>query len=389
MGRAAESEGAIADPAAARAAAIDVDVYRSFESLPEAVAAFFAAAGASSFFHSIPWYRAMLATAGPESDQPAIYVAARGGRPIAALVARERKAAGKLKTHMLLGPSRSANASLYAPVLDGADGRAGLAAIAGAIAHAAPPFHVLRFDCLDRATPEFAALAGAFRRHRMPVQAFFNFHNYYDDVTGLSFDDYLARRPPDMRRATAYAVRRLARKGRARFEVIEGGADLEAALIDYALVDLQSWKEPDFYPACTPELARAAAGARVLRLGLLRIDGELAAAQIWLVAAGRATIWRHHYAQKFAKLSPGTVLTYEMFRHALAGKNLREIDFGPGGDAFKQDWLSRIRERTGLIAFNPRTAKGLAAALRHFGGHVASLLAPTLRAALHRRSERQ
>ena len=369
--RVAESEGTAA-PAAGRVAmrgpAIDVQVYPSFESLPEPLAAFFAAAGGRNFFASIPWYRTVLATAGPDTDKPRIYAATRGERPVAALVAREREAAGKLKTHMLLGPSRGAYASLFAPVLDASDGAAGLRAIVAAIARANPPFHVLRFDCLDPLAPEFAALAAAFRSARMPAQAFFNFHNYYDEVAGVPIDEYLARRPDDLRHAIQRARMRLARGNRARFELIAGGPDLEAALVDYALVDVQSWKDPEFYPDCTALLAREAARAGALRLGLLSIEGEPAAAQIWLVASGRATIWRHHYAEKFARFSPGTVLTFEMFRHALAAGNLREIDFGPGEDKFKQSWLGRTRERSGLIAFNPHTAKGLAAAARHFAG---------------------
>ena len=85
-------------PAAGRAAmpapAIDVQIYVGFESLPDRLAAFFAAAGARNFFASIPWYRTLLATAGPDSDKPRIYAATLGGRPVAALVAREREEAG-------------------------------------------------------------------------------------------------------------------------------------------------------------------------------------------------------------------------------------------------------------------------------------------------------
>ena len=389
MAQAAESEEKISGRATARhVSSIDVEIYAGFDSIPDPLAVFFDAASAKSFFTSIPWYRTMLRAAGPGIDYPRIFAATRGGRPIAALVARERLEAGKLKSHMLLGPSRGTNASIYAPVIDADEGAAGLSAIAREIARASPAFHVLRFDCLDSASAEFAALADAFRAAHLPTQEFFNFHNFYEDVSGITFDQYLARRPPALRRSVLRAVGKLARGGRARVEMVAGGSDLEAALIDYALVDLQSWKEPEYYPACTPALARAAAGAGALRLGILYIDNEPAAAQIWLVGGGTATIWRHHYAQRFAKLSPGTVLTFEMFRRMISGLDLREIDFGPGEEAFKHGWLGSYRERAGLIAFHPRTAKGLAAAARHFGGHVVALLAPTLRNALRSKKNR-
>jgi CelD/BcsL family acetyltransferase involved in cellulose biosynthesis len=379
--RAAGSEGAMSD------AAFEVETFSDIDALPAPLAAFFERAAAKSFFLGIPWYRAMLKTAGPDIDRPRVYTAFRGNRPVAALVARERMAAGKLKTHMLLAPSRSANSSLYAPLLDADEGAAGLTAIARAIARAEPPFHVLRFDCLDPASPEFAALAAAFRAQHMPAQRFFNFINFYEDVAGATFEQFLARRPLALRRAALRAMLRLEKTGRARLEVIGSGRDLEAALIDYALVEVQSAKEVEFYAACTPELMRAAARAGALRLAFLHIDGELAAAQIWLISGGHGTIWRHHSAEKFAPLAPGVALTFAMIRHVLGHEALREIDFGPGSEEWKLDWLGRFRERTGLIVFNPRTAKGLAAAARQFAARGASTLAPTLREALRRREE--
>jgi CelD/BcsL family acetyltransferase involved in cellulose biosynthesis len=86
------------------------------------------------------------------------------------------------------------------------------------------------------------------------------------------------------------------------------------------------------------------------------------------------------HAKKFAKLSVGTVLTYEMFRHILATETVTEIDFGPGGAPFKRQWLAFQRERGGFLAFNRRTLKGTLLGTLHIGGRFAKAI---LRRAWH------
>lgn len=371
-----------ADRAGLAAPMMSVRVYASFDVLPERLVAFLDAAAADNFFCGIPWFRTLLQTAGPSADEPCIYVAESGGRPAAVLFARERKAAGRLKAHMLLGPSHGLNAPIYAPVLDPELGAAGLRAIVAAMIRTVPPFHVLRFDSLDRDAPEFAALAAALRGRGLLVQRFFNFQNYFEDVRGLTIERYLARRSRQTRYHIGRHVRRLARSGRGRIEVVQAGPELKPALIDYALVDLQSWKDQEAYPDVIPTLAQAAAGSGALRLGLLYIDDEPAAAQVWIVSAGRATLLRMHHVREYAHLSPGTVLTFEMLRRILAVDAIREVDFGAGDEPFKRKWLAQSRERVGLLAFNPRTVKGLLAAARHIGGHAAMSLARRMRSVL-------
>ena len=366
----------MADGAGAVAASpIAVEVYSSFDALPPSLTQFLAAAGERSFFRGIPWFRTMLATAGPRTDSPRIYAALCGGRPAAVLVARERKNAGRLKRHMLLGPSRGLYVTLYAPIIDAELGPAGLAAIARAIARARPRFDVLRFDGLDRHAPEFAAFAAALRRAGLLRQVFANFYNCYGAIDGETVARYLERLPPEQRELIETKVRALAQSGRGRFEMIEGGATLKAALIDYALVDVQGPSDPEPYPDCAAEVFRIAAEAGGLRLGLYYIDGEPAAAQAWIVSGGQATIWRSHHAYKFFTLFAETALTYEMFGRVLAGGQVREIDYGAGHDEMIRDWFSRDRERVGVLVFNPRTAKGLMSAAWHIGGHAAKAAA--------------
>lgn len=363
-------------------APVRVEVHRSLDALPEPVEAFFAAAAEQhGFFESLAWFRIALANAGGAGEMPRLYVAASGGRIAAALLLREREPAGWLRPRLLASPSQGMDAAVFAPLLDPALGERGLDAIIAAIFRAVPHFHVVRFDCLGRDRPESAALAAALRRQHLLTRSFEDLYaGHHEDVRGLTIERFLDRRTPEMRDFVRAQVRTLEQGGKCRFAVIGGGPGLKAALVDYALVDLQSWKEEEPHPGCTASLIDYAAGAGLLRLGLLYVDDEPAAAQIWIVAGGRATIWRNRYARKFTRLSVGTVLTFEMIRRALATETLSEIEFAPSDDKGPRDWLGGERARFGLIVFNPWTLKGWIAAFRHAGRFWIMLAREALRA---------
>jgi len=348
-----------------------VQVYESLESLPEPVIAFFANAADRDFFQSIPWYRTVLRTAGPPLDQPRIYVADIEGRPVAALIVRKRMSAGRLKTRMLLSPSNGPYAAVSGPVLDGELGPAGLRAIVAEIARTSPAFHVLRFDCLDRQSSEYVALVKAFRSATMLLRPFQNDIGHYADVRGQAIEHVLSQRSPIVRDYVHHAVRGFADSGRGRFLLFTVGPDIKSALVDYALVDVQSWQDQEIYPDCTLKTIEAAANAGALRLGLYYVDGDPAAAQIWIVSGGRATIWRTRFAKRFATLGTVPALTFEMFRHAIDADHVVEINSGPGDDKIMHMWFDQQRERAGFLVFNPRTLKGWLATAGHmFGGRM-------------------
>ncbi len=358
-----------------------VRVYQTFSALPAPVVEFIAEAAREDFFLGIPWFQTLMRTTSGPGDELRIYAAEIDGRPAAVLMARERRSAGRLRSHMLLSPSHGMYTTIYGPILDRQNGAQGLHEIATVIATASPPFDMLRFDSIDGNSPGAIALTTAFRAAGLLVQPFVNFENWCEDVEGLTIDAFLARRSKQTRYFIGRHVRRLARSGRGRFELVTGGPRLEPALVAYAKVDRQSWKNPEPYADCIPEMVRAAAREGVLRLGLFYVDDEPAAAQIWIVSGGRATIMRLHYVEKFAKLSVGTALTFELMRHALEVDRVREIDFGRGDDDYKQKWVSQCRARHGILVFNRQTAKGVALAAWHFGGHLTMLCLRKLRLA--------
>ena len=57
-----------------------------------------------------------------------------------------------------------------------------------------------------------------------------------------------------------------------------------------------------------------------------------------------------------------------MLERLLDEEQVTELDLGAGDDPYKRLWVSRRRERVGLIAFDPRTWRGARRCLRHLPG---------------------
>jgi len=105
-----------------------------------------------------------------------------------------------------------------------------------------------------------------------------------------------------------------------------------------------------------------------LRLGTVFFDDQPIAAQVWIVHAGHATIYKLAHDTRFDEYSAGSVLTARMLEHVLEVDRVQEVDFGSGDDAYKKNWLPYRRERWGIMAFNPRRVRGCLSILRHVGG---------------------
>lgn len=156
-----------------------------------------------------------------------------------------------------------------------------------------------------------------------------------------------------------------------RIEMVTDANGLASAIADYQKVYSASWKVPEPYPEFIPGLLRACAECGVLRLGLLYINGQPAAAQIWIVHGGTASIFKLAYNERFAEHSAGTILTARLMQHVLDVDRVTEVDYLTGDDPYKRDWMSHRRELWGVMAFNPATVRGLVKIVRHMGASAA------------------
>lgn len=216
---------------------------------------------------------------------------------------------------------------------------------------------LVRLDALPAEMPQLEDFEAGLRRSGLAVMRFDHFGNWYEPVAGLSFADYLAARPGLLRSTIRRKSRRTLAAG--DFAMITGGTGLAHGIQIYEEVYARSWKKTEPFPHFHPALMRAVAAEGLLRLGILRVSGQAAAVQIWVVFGGRAVLLKLAYDEDFAAFSPGTVLTALMIERLLAEEFVTELDFGCGDDVYKRLWTTRRRQRIGLMLVNPLRPKGM------------------------------
>ncbi len=242
-------------------------------------------------------------------------------------------------------------------------------ALAQAIRQHPSRWPVLMWDPMDPQSPFFTGFELALRHAGYRVDRYFCFGNWYLQVAGRSFAGYSETLPSPLRHSIARGQRRLTRQGLWRIDIQQHpDAGLEAAIDDFVSVYQKSWKGPEPNSRFIPALARMAAAQGWLRMGVLRLDGQAIAAQLWLVKGGKANIFKLAYVEGFERFSAGSVLTAGLMRHVIDVDHVQEVDYLTGDDAYKRDWMSHRRERWGLVAFDDRTPVGLWAWFKHWAG---------------------
>ncbi len=236
---------------------------------------------------------------------------------------------------------------------------------------ALPGSAVLRLQPLDADSAWLSAFESGLRAAGFWTDRRFFFGNWYQPVPEGGFEPYWTARPSALRHSVERGRRRLDKAGGEwRIDIVTGAADearLAQAIAAYEAVYAQSWKGAEPCPDFMPGLMHLAAREGWLRLGVLWLDGQPLAAQVWLVLAGKANIYKLAYVKGKEKLSVGSVLTAELMRHTMDVDQVREVDYLSGDDAYKADWMAHRRERIALLAFDQRRPRGWLAAANHWG----------------------
>jgi Acetyltransferase (GNAT) domain len=326
-----------------------------FRRLASGLAGVFGENSRDSFFALPAWYDLMARHGIPQGTEIRVYT---DERPVSTMVVlaqtttrdRQRTLASLTNPHSL------EHGILHEPK---ADLETGLAAILSEILGERPQWDCLTFAELDPREPSYAALTKAMRSAGLLVERHFCSGTWYEKTAGLSFAEYVAARPSELRNTWHRKRRKLEQSRRLTKSFFDDSNGIDQAIADYETVYAASWKPAEFFPGFVPALIRLAGELRALRLGIYYLDGIPAAAQFWIIWNGRAVICKLAHDKRFDSWSLGTVLTMEMFERVLPADRPREISLGRGDDPYKKLWLPNRRERWGITAANPRTLRGL------------------------------
>ncbi|MFT3736566.1 MAG: GNAT family N-acetyltransferase [Rhodocyclaceae bacterium] len=206
------------------------------------------------------------------------------------------------------------------------------------------------------------ALSADFSTDLLPVST-----NWYLPCAGLSWQSYLAERPSRLRNTLRRCHSKLKETPGFRIDfILQAGSGFNEGLAAFQRVYASSWKEAEPFPDFIPGLCRMTAAQGSLRLAVLHVQGEPAAAQVWFVKNQTASIYKLAYDARFARLGVGTVLTAALFEHVMSIDGVTEIDFLTGDDAYKSEWMTHRRALVALLAFDRHSLGGKLRAARHF-----------------------
>jgi hypothetical protein len=346
---------------------VGVEIYTQPRDLPGDALALMSRAEQRHIEFGADWFALLVDTVyakEPQAQEVRIYVLRDGERVLAVLPTVAHSAA--------LGREISALSNFYtalfAPALDDGVEADKLLPLMRNLRSGSGRASAYRFSPMDPASREFAVLGRALVLAGLKAHHYFAFGNWYEPVS-RGWGDYLQQRSGQVRNTIKRNAKKFAAEG-GWLEIVQGGDRLDAGLLAYQAVYAKSWKVPEPYPDFLPGLIRLCAQRGWLRLGLAWRGDTPIAAQLWIVANGRADIYKLAYDEAYKALAPGTLLTARLMEQALDVDRVREVDYLIGDDPYKAAWMSQRRERFGLIAYDPLTLRGLLGLVRQTLGDI-------------------
>lgn len=329
------------------------ETLEDLRAVPADVASLFAQAERTDPQFGLGWFQNLVETALPDRARVYLHVLRLDGAAVAVVPLRVTAARGGHVAQAL----GNFYTCLYAPALARGVNAEDLATLFKDIKRRHAPLASLSLAPLQDDTAALDLLKAALRGARLATFEHPAFGNWFLPVAG-SCADYMAKRPGELRNTLKRMGKKFAGAG-GRFEIVTGGDLTEAAVAAYTQVYNSSWKRPEPFAEFMPGLARLCAARGWLRLGLAWIGDRPVAAQLWIVASGKANIYKLAYDNEFRHLSPGSLLTAQLMQRTIDQDKVTEIDYLKGDDAYKNQWMTHRRERMGLLAFNLLTSGGL------------------------------
>lgn len=334
-----------------------VEIYEEIDNLPEPILAALDSAETCDVEQGWSWLRNLVNTVYPSDSGVVLYVLFGGDEVLAVLPVRYADD-GKVWS---LGNFYT---SLYQPYFAEALSVEALAELLVRIRDIRGTIRAMRFAPMDVEGRCYQLLCAASRHAGLIVFPYFCFGNWHMPVDS-DWLTYFAGRSSQIKNSVKRKSRDFHQAG-GSLEIISDSSRVESGIDAYQSVYAASWKVPEPFPDFVPSLIRVLATRGWLRLGVATLGGQAIAAQIWIVAYGRASIFKLAYHEEFKRYSAGTLLTAALMAQAIDVDRVSEIDYLIGDDPYKSSWMTRRRERWGIIAYNPRSMRGALGAVREY-----------------------
>jgi hypothetical protein len=349
---------------------MEIRVYDSFSFLPETIVKQCSYPKVTDFLLSLNWFSCVYDTVLSNDFTPRLYFALSPQEDVLGFLfccapRTKRQLSGLTSFYSLYFSPVSLSSTLPLDVL--------MEAIGEFISKEMPRWTSIKLRYIPHEAMRDAAIPGALRRHGFFVSDYLMYDNWFLDLNGRDFHTYFSSRPSRLRNTVIRKERKLRKSHSYEIKLYtRSDSRLEQATREYTEIYNHSWKHSEPYPRFIPELISVASALGVLRLGVLYVDGTASAAQLWLTAPNRkATIYKLAYKEEFSALSVGSILSYEMFKHAIDVDKVTQIDYGVGSENYKKDWMESVRPIVGMEAQNLRTVEGAASSVIEYAKGIA------------------
>jgi len=212
--------------------------------------------------------------------------------------------------------------------------------------------HSLALSPIATDDKNLLSLKKALESHGFETHQKFFFYNWIHHTKGQSFNEYMAQRPSQLRNTIKRKKNKLEREHDYKITLFTGN-QVQQGLVGYHFAYSASWKANEQCLALLDALAINLSKPNWTRLAVLTINGQAAAAQLWFVVQGKASIFRLAYDEQWKCYSPGSILTEYLMQYVIDVDKVDEIDFLTGNEPYKQDWMTERRERFRVAFIKP------------------------------------
>jgi len=313
--------------------------FNEWDQLPKSSDTLFAQAEKDNLFFSQPWFENLVATA-LEGNQEVLLACVTEEDNVLAilpLITRDNKEWTSLH-HVYT--------SLFTLLLAEHNQQQILNCLAKGLSHL--PFDSLTLEPIAEDDHNINSLRQAMESSGLICYRYARFFNWFHQLQGQTFTDYLEARPSKVRNTIARKQRKLEREY--GYEIrLHAGNDAYKAMADFNTVYKASWKATEPFTDVIDGFTDSFSKLAWTRLAILYIKKQPVAAQIWFVVHKKASIFKLAYDEDWKHYSPGSILTKYLMEYVIDTDKVEEIDYLTGNDRYKQDWMSERRKRWRLV----------------------------------------